>query len=558
MKLPTALTGYAAAAAGVALVSFAIGGVLSAVRIANIAMLYLVVVLAVAARFGNGPAIAASIAAFLTFDWFFIEPVHTFTIADPEEWLALLLFLVVAVVTSQLAAAQRRRADEARRREREARALHQLGRLLAEHDPSTGSGQAGQALDAGLQAVAEHLRAELGLAGVAILLPTDPARGGRVTAHAIAGESPPPEEQTSAEWVLAPTPTAAGLVGNGRVEAGTEAAGPGRRRSVRIRPPLSAAARRAAARVRFEPLTAGERTVGILRLTSTGRPDWTPEEARLIDAAARQLGLAVERTRLRREALEAEVLRQTDAARQALLDSVSHDLRTPLASIKASAGSLRQKDVQWSEAERDGFASAIEQEADRLNRLVENLLDMSRIEAGALRPDLDWYPLEAVLDDVLGRLRSATARHRVVVDVPESLPPVPLDYVQIGEVLHNLIENATRYTPPGSEIRISADDEGTRVRVTVADDGPGIPPAALPHVFEKFYRVSSGDTARTPGTGLGLAVARGLVEAHGGTMEVHSPAPGRSTGTAFRFTLPLAAPGRAASVGQRALEETAT
>jgi two-component system sensor histidine kinase KdpD len=187
-----------------------------------------------------------------------------------------------------------------------------------------------------------------------------------------------------------------------------------------------------------------------------------------------------------------------------------------------------------------------------LHRLVENLLDLSRIEAGRLQPDRDWFPLDTLVDDLLARLEPITAEHPVTVDVPEDLPPVPLDYVQIEEVLANLVENATRYTPPGTPVTISARQEGAAVRVAVADAGPGIPKDALPYVFEKFYRVAGGDRALTKGTGLGLAVARGFVEAHGGAIEVRSPAPGKTRGTVFTFTLPLTIPGQEAPV---ALEE---
>jgi two-component system sensor histidine kinase KdpD len=316
-------------------------------------------------------------------------------------------------------------------------------------------------------------------------------------------------------------------------------AGPGRR-WVRVHDPRHGPVRRESQRVTFVPLRAAERTVGILRLARPAAgPPWSAEDARLVDAAADQIALAVERARLREEALEAEVLRRTDETRRALLASVSHDLRTPLASIKASSESLLQEDVPWTATERRGFTLAIREEADRLNRLVENLLDVSRIEAGALRPEREWYPLDAVVDDVVGRLQGTTARHRVVVDVPETLPPVPLDYVLVGQALANLIENAVKYTPPGSTVRVSARQEGEAVVLAVSDDGPGIPGDALPRVFDKFYRVSGGDTARTPGTGLGLAVVRGVAEAHGGTVGVASPPPGEPRGTRFTLSLPL-------------------
>jgi two-component system, OmpR family, sensor histidine kinase KdpD len=256
------------------------------------------------------------------------------------------------------------------------------------------------------------------------------------------------------------------------------------------------------------------------------------------------VALAVERVRLQAEANAAEVLRRTDELRAALLSSISHDLRTPLASIKAAAGSLRQHDVAWSDAERDAFAATIEAESDRLNRLVGNLLDLSRIEAGVLRPEKEWYPLSALVEDVLGRLGPLAAEHPIAVDVPDTLPPVLLDYVEIDQVLSNLLENALKYTPPGTPIRVAAHVAGAALTVEVADAGPGIAPAALPRLFEKFYRAASGP-GQPRGTGLGLAVARGLVEAHGGRLDVTSAL---GQGTCFRFTLPLDTPPALAAV----------
>jgi two-component system sensor histidine kinase KdpD len=266
----------------------------------------------------------------------------------------------------------------------------------------------------------------------------------------------------------------------------------------------------------------------------------TAADDRLLSAVGNQLALAIERTRLREEAAEAEILRRTDELKTALLNTVSHDLRTPLSSIIASAGSLLQQDVQWTEDERRDFARAIEEEGERLNRLVGNLLDLSRIQAGSLVPKRGWYDLSALVDDVLGRLRFATSRHRLVVGLEAELPPVFLDYVFIDEVLANLIENAAKYTPPGSEIAIRATRDNDEVRVEVADTGPGIPPEALPRLFEPFYRVQrEGQVAR--GTGLGLAVVKGLVEAHGGHILAQNREGG---GASFVFTLPLDQPGQ--------------
>jgi two-component system sensor histidine kinase KdpD len=325
----------------------------------------------------------------------------------------------------------------------------------------------------------------------------------------------------------------------GRTPTPAERGAPGR--WVRIVPPRQPGRTRdgVAGRLHVVPVRAQGQQVGVLRLLRpASAPPFSAAEDRLLSAVAAQLGLAVERRRLRREATEAEILRRTDELKSALLHAVSHDLKTPLASIIASAGSLGQPDVAWTEQERIELAETIEQEAQRLNRIVGNLLDLSRIEAGSLRPEKGWYDLGALLDDVLGRLRPLTAQHRVSVEVPENLPPVPLDYVEIDQVLTNLIENAVKYSPPGSEVRVTVRCAAGAVEVAVADRGPGIAPEALPHLFEPFYR-ADGHGPRSKGAGLGLAVARGLVEAHGGRIWAENRADG---GARFVFTLPLAAP----------------
>jgi two-component system sensor histidine kinase KdpD len=428
----------------------------------------------------------------------------------------------VAVVTSQLAVVQRERTDAAQRREREAAALHALSRGLNATDD----------LDAALQGAVEHLGNELALAGCAVLLPAQGSGGGRTTVRATHGVVPEGEANAT-PWLAPPAPPLSGAQANERSP-----------HWVRIRRPERRRPAGSPYRVEYVPLVAGEQTVGMLRLvTGPDRVPRTPEEARLLSAAADQIGRTVERARLRHAATEAEVLHKTDEVRQAILQAVSHDLRTPLASIKGSAESLLQPDIPWTDDQRRAYLVAIRQEADHLHQLVENLLDLSRIEAGKLTPDRGWYPLDVLVDDALARLDTVVGDHPVAVDVPEKLPPVPLDPAQIGQVLVNLIENAAKYTPAGTPITISARAEGEALHICVADTGPGIPPEALPQVFDKFYRVSGGDRATTKGTGLGLAVARGFVEAHGGTITVHSPPPGQSQGTLFSFTLPLAAPG---------------
>ena len=241
-----------------------------------------------------------------------------------------------------------------------------------------------------------------------------------------------------------------------------------------------------------------------------------------------------EQERRRREAAEAEILRRTDELRTALLHAVSHDLRTPLSSIIAGAESLLEEDVKWTDADRREFAQSIRNEALRLDRIVGNLLDLSRIEAGSLCPQKEWHDLAALVDDTLGRMRPVLAQHPVSVDVPEDLPPVELDYVQIDQVLSNLLENAARHTPAGTPISVLARLAKEEIRVEVSDGGPGISEEVLPRLFKPFSRV---EARGSHGVGLGLAICRGLVEAHGGRIWAENR---RSGGARFVFTLPAA------------------
>jgi two-component system sensor histidine kinase KdpD len=502
------LIGYAAALGAVTLVSLFIGFVLEQVSLANVSMLYLLAVMATAVGFGRGPAIFASVCAFCIFDFFFVQPHHQLTVSDPAEWVSLLFFLLTAIVTGQLAAGQRQRAREARQREREAVVLYDVVRLLGEGIS-----------DRELEQVAERMRGELELEAVGIEL----WQSDGVSRWVSAG---PPDavaamrEASTAAHVLHPSPVASS-------EAGSTPA-----RWVRVvRPTRSAIAR---PDVHLAPVRVSDRRVGSVLLVGTAQR-FDAADDRLVSAVATQIGVAHERARLREEATEAEILRRTDLLRAALLNAVSHDLRTPLATIIASAGSLRQQDVAWTEDEREDFARAIEEEATHLNRLVTNLLDLSRIEGGSLRPQQSWQDLELVVDDVVERLRPVTNRHHLHVAISDDLPPVWLDPVEIGEVVYNLIENATKYAPPETDIDLTVHAESGSVVVSVGDRGPGIPPAALPHLFDPFFRVVDG-RPRSPGLGLGLAIVKGLVEAHGGRVWAENRADG---GACFSFTLPL-------------------
>ncbi|MGH2493695.1 MAG: sensor histidine kinase [Ktedonobacteraceae bacterium] len=509
-------------------------------RIPNISVAYLFIVLALASTRGMIAAVIASLVAFLSFDFFLVPPLYTFSIGKVDEWLALFIFLATAITTGQLASALRQRAEQARRREREARILYELLRDTNREED----------LERQLRIIARavvDVFSPWGVRDCAILLPD--AQGKLIMQASTRGTDEPeallPDEAATAAWVMAQAQTAelhdvllAPQVSDSYAQRVVL-------RSTKIEYPVRRFAR-------MVPLKLGQRqrVVGVLRLSMEDDPRLFDIERSLgverehihPDSAffwtfVDQAASVIERERLRRESLQVEVLQRTDALRAALLSSVSHDLRTPLSSIKAAASSLLQEDVQWDDEARHSFALAIVRESDRLNRLVANLLDMSRIEAGVLKPEKEWYPLDELIHDVLGRMQPLFQGREVRTDIPDDLPPVELDYLQIDQVLTNLLENAMRYTPPGSPIDITVQLCDDSVMVSVADRGPGVPPSDVERVFDKFYRVLNTEkAARTTGSGLGLAVCRGLIEAHGGRIWVENRQDG---GAIFRFTLPL-------------------
>ena len=510
-----ARVGYLVALAGVCVVSLFIGLVVKQVNLANSSMLYLLAVMATALAFGRGPAIFASFTAFLVFDYFFVQPLYQFTVSDPDEWLSLMLFLLTATVTGQLAGEQRRRAHDAFLREREAVVLYDVVRLLGEPD-----------LNHVLGRVAERLRRELQLEALIIELAQPTGEVQRFTAGAAAAIA-------RADGGLRTRVMHASRSG----AAGEDDAHAAPGRWVRIVRPSRSSAPAERDDLHLVPIRVGDTRVGDLLLIGPADGDsFDRTEDRLVSAAAAQIGVAIDRARLREEATQAELLQRTDALRRALLNAVSHDLRTPLATIMASAGSLRQNDVAWTDAERQGFTQAIEQEAARLNRLVGNLLDLSRIEAGSLQPQKSWQDVETLIDDVLERLRSVTRNHRVRVVLPGVPIAAYLDPVEIGEVLYNLVENAAKYSPSGTEILIEADVDSHWLSLSVSDRGPGVPAAALPYLFAPFYRVIDG-RPRAQGLGLGLAIVKGLVDAHHGRVFADNRDGG---GARFALALPVA------------------
>ena len=517
----------------------------------NISIAYLLVILALASTRGRYASILASLVAFLSFDFFLVPPLYVFTIDSPEEWIALFVFLVTAILTSQLAVLLRERAEQASRRERETRALYDLVRVTNQE------GKPERQLQTIAQSIVDVLSA-WGVHDCAILQPdakgalqvqasaitSYPANAHSPVTHSPITHSPngvgvglgvgeqskekvllSSDEKAVATWVMEHG-RPMGLYDDAALALTTS---PRFVQRVVVRNTLVGRTSRRS--LHLIPLKIGQKVVGILRLRILDDPRRLMREERLEEEWTRtdtppsffwtfldQVTALIERARLQRENLRIEILQRTDSLRAALLSSVSHDLRTPLTSIKAAASSLLQEDVQWDEETRRGFAQAIEHEADRLNRLVSNLLDMSRIEEGALKPEKEEYSLTSLIHDVLSRLEPLLKGRVVHTDLPQDLLPVELDYLQIDQVLTNLIENALRYTPEESPIDVGVQSKSDRVIISIADRGPGVPAADLEHIFDKFYRVLHGkQPAPYPlGSGLGLAVCKGLVEAHGG------------------------------------------
>lgn len=487
----------------------------------NASAAYLLAVVAVAALIGTGSAIVAAIGGFLAYDFFFTQPTYTLTVSDPGEWLNLVLLLVVGMVVGQLAGLQRQRAHAAIAREREALGLFRVSRALATSRDTPGA----------LPEILDVLRAEVGLrrawvalgeGGDRVRVAADTGTGAVPTLHASYHALQRRPGDQPAEWVRVHSPKRAGFAKTDDVKLDGEPH-----------------------RVKIE---ANGHELGSLWAT-TPRGAATPDrsQTRLLSAAADQIGQALERDRLALEATSAEIARRSDALKSALLDSVSHDLRTPLASIRAAAGSLMDPGAGWSPKDEHDAAAAIDREAERLNRLVSNLLDLSRIEAGGLKPQTGTFVVADLVEHTLGRLRPLLEARHVEVDVPDSVPPVRVDDVYMDQVMTNLLENAARYTPATAVVRITAAQRGaSHVTITVEDGGPGVPPEAMARLFDKFYRVPRVGEGARRGTGIGLTVVRGLAEAMGATIDARRSALG---GLAFDLVLPAdAAPETAEAV----------
>jgi len=286
------------------------------------------------------------------------------------------------------------------------------------------------------------------------------------------------------------------------------------------------------------PIRAVRGLIGEVRLWRSG-PAISPSERRLLQIFASQAALALERATLVQAESRTKLLEESDRFKSSLLSSVSHELRTPLATIKASASSLRSGEVNWESAARTELLAAIDDEADHLNILVGNLLDMSRIESGALKPQREWNVLREIIESVMTRMKHLAQSHRFMIDVPADLPLLPVDFTQMEQVFTNLISNSLKYAPRDSLIQVRAEVQGEDVFVQVSNEGPQVPAEHLDRIFDKFYRITAAD--RVTGTGLGLSICKGIIEAHGGRIWAEN----LPHGFAFNFVLPLRLDGAA-------------
>jgi two-component system sensor histidine kinase KdpD len=464
----------------------------------NLVMLYLLAVLIAAVYLGRGPSILASLLSVLAFDFFFVNPQLNFAVSDTEYLLTFLGLLVVGLVISELAARAREQAQAALQREAQTSALYAFSRDLA----------AAVDLDQILHAVVRHISETFGRAAV-ILLPEASERRQLIQRAQSPGFMLGEQEYAVATWAYRHGQPA------GR---GTDTL--------------------PAAFVRYLPLKTARGAVGVLGVRPSDPNRYlTPAQRQLLEAFASQAALAIERCQLSGAVRQAEVMQVTERLQSALLNSISHDLRTPLVSITGALSSLQEDEERLAPEVRRSLVANAREEVERLNRLVGNLLDMSRLAAGALHLHPEPDDVQDLVGSALMQLGERVGNRPVDVTLPDDLPLVLVDDALMVQVLVNLVDNALKYAPPGSPIEITARCVDHQVEIAVADRGPGIPQEDLTRVFDKFYRVQHTNGRSGPnGTGLGLSICQGIVEAHGGRIWAENRPGG---GAVFRLTVPL-------------------
>ena len=463
--------------------------------IGNIGLVFLMAVLASALTFGLWPAIFASVVGSLVFNFFLIPPFYTFTIADPESVVALALFFAVAVIASNLTARVQRQSLAARQRARTTEDLYLFSKKLA------GTGTLDDVLWATAYQIASMLKVR-----VVLLLPEN----GSIVVKA----GYPPDDTFDEADVAA----ARWAWENDRAAGRGADTLPGAKRL-------------------YLPLKTGRTPVGVVGLDNDKPgPLLTPDQRRLLDALTDQAAIAIERIQLVDDVDKAKLAAEADRLRSALLTSISHDLKTPLSSILGAAGMLRDLPDGLGKADQAELLTTVVDESERLNRFIDNLLDMTRIESGAMAPNSGMNFVGDIVGTALQRSRKIASQHTVAVEIPADLPMVNVDPVLFEQVLFNLIDNAAKYAPDGTTIALKGWADGASVMLQVIDEGPGIPAEDLERVFDSFYRVRKGDQVRA-GTGLGLSICRGFIEAMGGNISAANRQD--RTGAVFTIRMPI-------------------
>jgi two-component system sensor histidine kinase KdpD len=456
---------------------------------ANLVMFYLLAVVIIALRLGYGPSVMAAIISVFAFNFFFVPPQYTFHVTDAQYLLTFLGLFSVGVVIASLTSRTRSQTEATRRREQETRQLYSLSRELS----------ATVEQDVIVNRIVNHAQQTFHCEA-ALYLPVSDFL--RIAAHS-KGFLAKQDELATAIWAY---------------EHGQSAG-----RGTKTTP--SAAGH-------YVPLTSAQRIIGVLALFVS--QELSLEQQRLLDAFATQSALAIEAVQLGQEAQQAHLLREKEKLQTAVLNSISHDLRTPLVSITGTLSSLMDRDARFDENSRLELLTGAFAEAERLNRLVGNLLDMSRLEAGSMKLKRDLYDLSEVIGVARSQLREQLGTRQIIINFSGDLPMIPVDLTLFAQVFVNLLDNAVKYSRPETPIEISASRSSTCIQITIADQGIGIPQNDLPHIFEKFYRASTADGQG--GSGLGLSICQGIVEAHGGEIWAEKCPEG---GTCFQINLPI-------------------
>lgn len=490
---PLAWFDFAWATAGVAAATVAAAAVERTFSVSDLSFIFLTAVLLIASRLGVWPALYAGILSFLSVIFFFAPPYYSLWAVNQQDVFTLALFLFVATLTGNLAGRLRRQVDSIRVAALTTANLYELSRKIA----------AAGSLDDVLRAVVHHVASALECWSV-ILLPRD---GKLDVAAGYPAECPlEPGDWEAAEDALRDGDMTGS---NGGVFAATW---------------------------QFRPLQTRRGGIGVLGLHFEDRSPLGPDTQRLVDAMTNQIAVAIERTLLMMDIEDARLLNETERLRAALLSSVSHDLKTPLVSIIGATTALSDTSLNLPDHARSSLIQAILDDAIRLHRFVQNLLDMTRLSYGALEINRRWCEMGEIVGSALRQTEKALSRHRLNIRLPADLPGVRVDPVLIEHVLINLLDNAAKYSPTDTVIEVTARIEAQNVLVAVTDDGSGIPESDREAVFDQFYRIRVADR-QVAGTGLGLSICRGLVEAHGGKIAITSGRGGR--GTCVTVTLPL-------------------